>query len=111
MMATDPNQMRSPENHVHYYAPSPVAASGAATASLVLGIIALVCSIIPIIGLISWLLAPAAIFTSLFGLNNPVNKGSAIGGLITGIIAFVICIGWVLLVAGSAASLGSARHF
>jgi Mg2+ and Co2+ transporter CorA len=105
-MASNPDPMLPPERHVHYYAPPAVAASGAATASLVLGILALVCSIIPIIGFISWLLAPAAVITSFFGLNNPVNKGSAIGGLITGIIAFFICIIWVMLIAIPAAALG-----
>jgi Mg2+ and Co2+ transporter CorA len=108
-MASNPEPVLPPERHHHYYAPPTVEASGAATASLVLGIIALVCSIIPIIGLISWLLAPAAVITSLFGLNNPVNKGSAIGGLISGILAFIVCIGWVLLIAIPAASLGTAH--
>ena len=110
-MASNPDPMLPPERHLHYYAPPAVAASGAATASLVLGILALVCSIIPIIGFISWLLAPAAVITSFFGLNNPVNKGSAIGGLITGILAFVICIIWVMLIAIPAATLGSARTY
>jgi Mg2+ and Co2+ transporter CorA len=108
-MASNPDPMLPPERHVHYYAPPAVAASGAATASLVLGILALVCSIIPIIGFISWLLAPAAVITSFFGLNNPVNKGSAIGGLITGILALIVCILWVMLIAIPAASLGTAH--
>ena len=49
--------------------------SGAAIASLVLGILGLVCSIIPIIGLISWLLAPAALITGGTGLKSTTSKG------------------------------------
>lgn len=53
-MASDPDPMRPSVRPVPYY-PEPMASdgSGAATASLVLGILGLVCSIIPIIGLIS----------------------------------------------------------
>jgi hypothetical protein len=110
-MASNPDPVLPPERHVHYYAPPPVETSGATTASMVLGIIALICSIIPIVGFISWLLAPAAIITSFFGLSNPVNKGSAIAGLITGLLALVVCILWVMLIAIPAASLGTARTF
>jgi hypothetical protein len=103
--------MDRPGRPLPYYATAPEAPSGAATASLIVGIIALVCSIIPIIGLISWLLAPAAIIISFFGLSSPVNKGSAIAGLITGVIALIICILWVVVIGGAMASLGSARNF
>lgn len=93
-----------------YYAP-PTAGSGAAVASLVLGIIGLICSIIPIIGLISWLIAPAALVTGLLGLKSETNRGTAIGGLVTGGIALIICILWLLLFGAALASAGSSRPY
>ncbi|HEY0013463.1 MAG TPA: hypothetical protein VGB79_11515 [Allosphingosinicella sp.] len=67
------------------------------TAAMVLGIIALVLSFIPVIGMISWILAPLAIIFGIIGLNRVgVPKGGAIAGLATGGVALVICLLWAL---------------
>jgi len=106
-MASDPDPMRPSVRPVPYYPePSSSEGSGAATASLVLGILGLICSIIPIIGLISWLLAPAALITGGIGLRSPTSKGLAIGGL-----ALAVCLLWLVLFSAAIASVGSARSF
>jgi hypothetical protein len=111
-MASDPDPMRPSVRPVPYY-PEPTSSegSGAATASLVLGILGLVCSIIPIIGLISWLLAPAALITGGIGLKSPTSKGLAIGGLVTGGLALIVCLLWLVVFGAAIASVGSARNF
>jgi hypothetical protein len=67
-----------------------------ATTAMVLGIVALVLSIIPLIGFVSWILAPLAIF---FGLQSLRNKdtmpGRAITGAVTGGAAILVCLLWV----------------
>jgi hypothetical protein len=111
-MASDPDPMRPSVRPIPYY-PEPTYSegSGAATASLVLGILGLICSIIPIIGLISWLLAPAALITGGIGLKSPTSKGLAVGGLVTGGLALIVCLLWLVLFGAAIASVGSARTF
>ena len=71
--------------------------NGMGTAALVLGIIALVLSFIPVIGLLSWILAPLAIIFGIIGLNRAgAPRGGAVAGLVTGGIALVICLLWAL---------------
>ena len=71
--------------------------NGLGIAALITGIIALVLSLIPGIGLISWLLAPIAIILGIVGMNQRgAPRGTAIAGLATGGIALVICIMWVV---------------
>lgn len=111
-MASDPEPARTPVRPVPYYPePSSADGAGAATASLVLGILGLICSIIPIIGLISWLLAPTALITGVIGLKSQSARGLAIGGLVTGGLALLVCLLWLLLFGAAIASIGSARSF
>lgn len=63
-------------------------------ASFIIGLIALILSFIPIIGFVSWLLAPLAILFGLIALRRP-SKSLAIAGIITGVIALFICISWI----------------
>jgi hypothetical protein len=80
------------------------------TAAMVIGIIALVLSLIPVIGFISWVLAPLAIIFGIIGLNNKngAPKGGAIAGVATGGVALLICFLW--LVAFGAAAGEAARQ-
>ena len=71
--------------------------NGLGIAALITGIIALVLSIIPLIGIISWLLAPIAIILGIIGMNQNAPRGTAIGGLATGGLALIICILWAVL--------------
>jgi len=71
---------------------------GLATASMVIGIIGLILAFIPIIGFVSWILAPLAIIfggIALFGAIREGRKlGSSIAGLVTGLLALLLCIMW-----------------
>ncbi|MGZ9113393.1 MAG: hypothetical protein ACXW3K_02120 [Brevundimonas sp.] len=83
--------------------------NGLAIASLVIGIIALVLSWIPLIGFISWILAPAGLIMGFIALGKPVSKGMAVGGLITSALALLICILWVVGL-GAAMSVSSMTY-
>ncbi len=63
-------------------------------ASFVIGLIALAVSFIPIVGFVSWLLAPLAILFGLIALMRP-SKSLAIVGIITGAIALLVCYLWL----------------
>lgn len=63
-------------------------------ASFIVGLIALIMSFVPIIGFVSWLLAPLAIIFGLIAVFRP-SKSLAIAGIITGIIALFICFSWI----------------
>lgn len=62
-------------------------------AAFVTGLIALAMSFIPIVGFVSWLLAPLAILFGLIALRRP-SKSLAIVGIITGAIALLVCYLW-----------------
>ena len=110
-MASDPDPARPPQRPLPYYAPGAADNNGMGVLSLVLGIIGLICSIIPVIGLISWLLAPGALITGFLGLRSQASRGLAIGGLITGGLALVVCLLWAVIFGVLIASTGSARNF
>ena len=109
-MASDPDPTRPPQRPLPYYAAAPTD-NGMGVLSLVLGIIGLICSIIPVIGLISWLLAPGALLTGVLGLKNPSSKGLAIGGLVTGGLALVVCVIWAVVFGALISTMGNTRNF
>ena len=84
---------------------APPPSTGLAIGSLVTGIFALLLSLIPVIGFISWILAPAGLIMGVIAVNKPAGKGLAIGGIVTPAIALIICILWVV---GMGALMGSA---
>jgi hypothetical protein len=110
-MASDPDPSRPPQRPLPYYAPAPSNDSGLGVLSLVLGIIGLICSIIPVVGLISWLIAPGAIITGVLGLKSPASRGLAIGGLATGGLALIVCLIWAMVFGALISTVGSARNF
>lgn len=63
-------------------------------AAFIIGLIGLVLSFVPIIGFVSWLLAPLAIIFGLIALRRP-SRSLAIAGIVTGAIALFVCISWV----------------
>lgn len=84
------------------------AGSGLAVAGLVVGIIALLFSFIPIIGVIAWILGPLAVVFGAVGISRAnkgaPGKGMAIAGLILGIVSLLIALFWVIGLIGAAAS-------
>lgn len=88
------------------YAPNPPQQSavkpsnGLGTTGFVLGLIGLLFSFIPLIGVVAWPLVILGIVFSAIGISKAVkgtatNKGLAIAGLVVSIVGLVVCILWV----------------
>lgn len=89
---------------------APPPSTGLAIGSLVVGIIALLLSLIPVIGFLSWLLGPAGLIMGVLAVNKPVGKGLAIGGIITSVLAIVVCILWVVGMGALVAASGTSGY-
>ncbi|MFL6119000.1 DUF4190 domain-containing protein [Actinophytocola sp.] len=87
------------------YAPNPPQqaatrpSNGLGTAGFVVGIIGLVLSFIPLIGVVAWPLVILGIIFSAIGIaragkGRATNKGLAIAGLVVSLVGLVICILW-----------------
>jgi hypothetical protein len=80
--------------------------NGMGVAGFVCGLVGLVFSFIPLIGLISWPLVIIGIVLSGIGINyvnqgRADNKGLAIAGLVVSIVGLVICILWAVAIGSS----------
>ncbi|MEM8696456.1 MAG: DUF4190 domain-containing protein [Pseudomonadota bacterium] len=70
--------------------------NGMALAAMIIGLIAVLLALIPIIGFISWILAPLAIVFGIIGKNKPTGGGFAWAGIISGSVGLLICIAWLM---------------
>ena len=73
--------------------------NGLAVASLVLGILSIIFGWIPIIGLISWILAPIGLVLGLVALNTGAGRSTAIAGSVCSAVGLLICLLWVVGIA------------
>jgi len=94
---------QQPPYPVPVYYPPPT--NGLGTASLVLGIVGLVFSFIPIIGLIAWPLVILGVIFGGLGIDNAnkapgTSKGPAIAGLTCSAVGLAICVVWLVAAAG-----------
>lgn len=71
--------------------------NGMALAAMIIGLIAVLLALIPIIGIISWILAPLAIVFGIIGKNGATGGGFAWVGIISGGVALLVCIAWLML--------------
>lgn len=71
--------------------------SGLGITALVLGISALVLAFVPFIGLLSFLLAPAAIVLGIIAFVKRQGRGQGLAGAITGGVSLLVIIGGVIL--------------
>ena len=84
----------------HGYAPPPPAPrNGLGTAGFVLGLLAALFAMIPIIGVIAWPLAILGLVFGLLGISRArkgaaTNKGLAIAGTVLAAIGLLLCIAW-----------------
>lgn len=79
--------------------------NGMATAALVLGIVGVVIGIIPFFGWFVFPLWILAIIFGVIGMQNPVNKGLAITGLVLGSATVLYKFGfWLVLIIFSMAT-------
>ncbi|MCH8561188.1 DUF4190 domain-containing protein [Nesterenkonia sp. DZ6] len=79
----DPYQQYSPVS------PTP-ANTGIGIAAMVLGIVAIVFAFIPVVGLLSFLLAPLAIILGIIAVVKRRGRGQGITGVVTGAVGLVI---------------------
>lgn len=94
------NQPHPQQSYPEQTAPVPTAPkNGLGTTGFVLGLIGLIFSFIPIIGLVAWPLVILGIIFAAVGLgrirkHRATNKGLTITGLVLSVIGLVICIIW-----------------
>ena len=79
-----------------------LARNNAAVIGATLGSVSLFLSVIPLIGIAAWLLAPLGMISSaigcVVGMSRRVGRVGALWGLATSGLALVICFAWVALV-------------
>lgn len=86
----------------NYYPPQPYPvqqSNGMGITALVLGIVGLVFSFVPIIGVIAWPLVILGVIFGAVGINKAgrapgMPKGTAIAGLTCSLVGLAICIIW-----------------
>ncbi|MBB5746612.1 hypothetical protein [Brevundimonas variabilis] len=98
---SEQNLHGQPASTVNVYA-VPAAGNGLATASLVLGILAMVTVWIPLFGMIAWILAPLGLVFGLVALGKPNGRGVAIAGSVCSALGLIGCFAWVALIGLSA---------
>ena len=97
----------------HGYAPPPpTPRNGLGTAGFVLGLLAALFAMIPIIGVIAWPLAILGLVFGLVGISRArkgaaTNMGLAIAGTVLSTIGLVLCIAWVAAVGSAASEVGT----
>ncbi len=83
-------------------APPLVMRNNAAVVGATLGSVSLFLSLIPLIGIVAWVLAPLGLLSSGIGLvvgaTRKVGRVGALWGLLTSGVALVVCLAWMALV-------------
>jgi hypothetical protein len=76
--------------------------NNAAVIGATLGSVSLFLSLIPLIGIVAWVLAPIGLLSSgvglLVGVSRKVGRVGALWGLLTSGGALVVCLAWAALV-------------
>ena len=101
-MSTPPGGYPGP-GYYQQQAPQQAQSNGMGTAGFVCGLIGLIFSFIPLIGVIAWPLVIIGIVLSAVGMNyanqgRASNKGLATAGLVVSVIGLAICIIWIAAV-------------
>jgi hypothetical protein len=91
-----PSQGQSYPTPVYYAQPT----NGMGVAALVLGIVGLVFSFIPVIGVIAWPMVILGVVFGAVGISKAgkapgTPKGTAIAGLTCSLVGLVICVLWL----------------
>jgi hypothetical protein len=86
--------------------------NGLGTAGFILGLLAALFAIIPVIGVLAWPLGILGLIFGLIGIARArkgvaTNKGHAVAGTVLAAIGLVICLVWVAALAGTAAQVGT----
>ncbi len=82
-------------------APVIIMRNNAAVIGATLGSVTLFLSLIPLIGIVAWILAPIGLVTSgiglLVGMSRKVGRAGALWGLLTSGAALLVCLAWTAL--------------
>jgi len=94
-------QYLPPPHHQPYHgAPMPPQRSnGVATAGFVVALCGAVLSIIPLLGIVAWIVAPIGIVLSIVGLTRVGQlggRGMAVSGVVLGVVGLFICLLWLI---------------
>ncbi len=75
--------------------------NNAAVIGATLGSVSMFLSLIPLIGIVAWILAPIGLATSgiglLVGMSRRVGRVGALWGLLTSGVALLVCLAWAAL--------------
>ena len=105
--------IRSPYGHypAGHYVPPPVPEprNPLATAGFVVALVGAVLALIPILGIVSWVISPVGLVLSIVGLvqvgsRGGVGRGLATAGLVLGAVGLLVC---VIYAAAFASAVGS----
>jgi hypothetical protein len=81
--------------------PRIVMRNNAAVVGATLGSVSLFLALLPLIGIVAWVLAPIAVVSSgvglVVGMHRRVGRVGALWGLLTGGLALVVCLAWAAL--------------
>jgi hypothetical protein len=76
--------------------------NNAAVIGATLGSVSLFLSLLPLIGIVAWVLAPIGLLSSgiglLVGTSRKVGRVGALWGLLTSGVALLVCMAWLALV-------------
>ena len=91
--------------------PSVPRGNGWGVAALVLGIVAVVFSLIPVMGVVAFVLGPLAVLFGIVGATRKfAKKGTAVAGLVLGILSVVIAAIWMAVLAAAVSSADQAMN-
>lgn len=91
-------------------APAP-RGNGWGIAALVLGIVAVVFSFIPVMGMVAFVLGPLAVIFGIIGATRKfAKKGAAVAGLVLGILSIVIAAIWMAVLSAAVSSADQALN-
>jgi hypothetical protein len=83
-------------------APVMVMRNNAAVVGATLGSVSLFLSLLPLIGIVAWVLAPIGLLTSTVGLfvgmTRKVGRVGALWGILSSGLALLVCLAWTALV-------------
>lgn len=104
--------MTHPNRPPHHAPPAP--RNGFGVTALVLGIIGLLLSFLPIIGLLAWPLVVLGLVFAALGFararqGTATNTGTAVAGGILSLLGLVVCIAWAGAAAAAVADLAPSR--
>jgi hypothetical protein len=89
----------------------PVRGNAFGVTALVLGIVAVVFSFIPVMGMVAFVLGPLAVLFGIVGATRKFSKkGAAVAGLVLGILSVVIAAIWLAVVGAAVNSADQALN-